>query len=118
MTLYTRDEAGRIVTSFLFLDGEPIEFVLSADGALSDQGRAYDAVGLATAHCGFIADVLELRAREIIPGFGVQYQHGVLYVEGVTEDTLEGAVIRLVNALLLFYGVNVGACRVLQGNEE
>ncbi|MBV9708659.1 MAG: hypothetical protein JO125_14770 [Chloroflexi bacterium] len=115
MMLYTR--AGRVTTSFLFLDGEPLEFVLSATDTLSDQGRAYDAVRLATAQCGCSADVVELRTREVIAGFGVQYQRGVFSLGEVTEDTLEEAVIRLANVVLLFYGVSVGACPPHEGSE-
>jgi hypothetical protein len=118
MTLYTRGEAGKVLTPFQFSDGKPLEFVLSADGSLSDQGRAYDAVGLATVQCGFIADVYEQWAKEIIPGFGVQYQHGVFYIDGVTEDTVEEAVIKLVNVVLLFYGMGVGACPAREEDEE
>ncbi len=113
MALYKRDGQG-IITPFLFLDGKSIEFILSG-GVLNDQGYAYNAVGLATAHCGFIEDILELRAKESIARFGADYYSGVFSVDHVTEDMLESAVIWLVNAVLLFYGVNVGACRVPQG---
>ena len=92
----------------LYTRGEPLEFVLPADVAFSDQGCAYDAVRFATAHCECSADVLGLRAREDIASFDVQYRHGVFSLEGV---------IRLVTTLLL-YGVNVGACRASQGHEQ
>ena len=42
----------------------------------------------------------------------------VFFIEHVTETTLENAVIRLVNAVVLFYGLMVGACRRQWGDEE
>src|SRR5216110_171811 len=65
-----RDGMEKVVTSFLFLDGEPLEFVLSNE-VLSDEGHAYDAVRIQTDHCDFSAEVLEQRAMEIVPGLGV-----------------------------------------------
>ncbi len=112
------DDNGKITTPFLFLDGRPIELFLSYDSAgsvcVSDQGIAYDAVGIQTEHCGFTNDWMHHSATSICIDFGVQYEQGVFIKNGITESTLEESVYQLVTAMLLFYGMNVGACRVLQ----
>ena len=111
MTFFTKDGTGRITTSCFFLDGELIELMLS-EGTLSDRGRAYEAVRDQTDHCTFPAHWITQRAVEISEAVGVQYHNGLFTRAHVTETTLEDAIIQLVNAMLLFYGVIIGACRI------
>ena len=118
MALCTKDADDRVVTPFHFFGSECIEFVLSADGVLSDQGRTYSATGSATIRCGFLADVFEMYATPLTHLFDVSYAHGVFFIEQVTEATLENAVARLVNVVVLFYDMMVGACRGQRGEEE
>ena len=110
MTFVTRDESGNLTTSCVFLDGEVIEMFVR-DGLLSDQGRAYEAVRDQTDHCTFPAHWAVQRAVEIAETVGIQYHNGC-FTTHVTETTLEDASIRLINAMLLFYGVVIGACRI------
>jgi len=112
MTAWFKQEAGgRITTPCLFLDGEVIELHLEND-TLSDRGAAYDAVRTQTAHCNFPSGFLNQQATEISATLGVRYERGVFSKTGVTASNLETAILQMVNAMLLFYGSMMGACRI------
>ena len=116
MTAWFKQEAGgRITTPCLFLDGEVIELHLEND-TLSDRGAAYDAVRTQTAHCTFPSGFLNQQATEVSTSLGVRYDRGVFSTD-VTEENLDLAVLRLMNAMLQFYGLMLGVSRILTGKE-
>jgi len=116
MTWFKQEAGGRITTPCLFLDGEVIELHLEND-TLSDQGATYDAVRTQTAHCTFPSGFLNQQATEVGVSLGVRYERGVFSKTGVTEENLDVTVLQLVNAALQFYGLMIGASRILVGKE-
>ena len=44
----------------------------------------------------------------------MQYHEGVFSISGITEENLQMSILRLVNAMLLFYGVMIGASRMME----
>jgi hypothetical protein len=109
MTLFTRDETGKITTSCIFLDGELLDLYLSGD-TLTDRGAAYEAIQEQTAHCLFPNGWKVQMASEVAQSCGVDYCDGEFSVK--VEGEPDSAIIQVVNAMLLFYGIVVGACRI------
>jgi hypothetical protein len=108
-----RRGVGGIMTGCFFLDEEwPIELHL-ANGTLSDRGRAYSVVSIQVSCCAFRRGFAKETAAEICKTLGVQYHDAVFFISGVTEENLQISILRLMNAMLLFYGIMVGACRMI-----
>jgi len=104
----------RIITSCYFLDEDrPIEFRLE-NGRLHDCAQAYSVVSCQVVCWSFRPGWTREVATEIGEALDVQYQEGVFSISDVTEENLEMSVLRLVNAVLLFYGVMIGASRMME----
>lgn len=113
-TLITQEANGPIMTGCLFLDEDrPIEVHLEHD-TLSDRAHAYSVVSCQVVCWSFRPGWTERIATEICKTLDVHYKDGVFFIPNVTEQNLERSILRLVNAMLLFYGVMIGASRMME----
>ena len=113
-TLITQEANGPIMTGCIFLDEDrPISLHLE-NGRLHDGAQAYSVVSCQVVCWSFRPGWTREVATEIGKALDVQYHEGVFSISGITEQNLERSVLRLVNAMLLFYGVMIGASRMME----
>lgn len=108
------DSHGAIMTTCCLLDGEVIE--LQVDGTfLTDGGQASQAVSTQIAHQTFPTGWLKQIGEEAAQVCGVSYVSGEFRATLSVERDRE--VLRVVNAMVLFYGMALGACRWHEAKE-
>lgn len=99
--------APRIRTPFLFPDGEIIDLYLTHDGGrLSDMGRTRDYTHTHMMQEAFI-DQRKL-LRDLGMTYGVQWEHGVLYLPVTDAQSVAKAVLQLATACVAFVHVVIG----------
>lgn len=110
ISLFPPNAYGWITTPFRFLGGQEVGVWVSSDGFLTDRGQTRESVLGGHGECSFVENWIRRTGDE-----AAHVVNGVFYINGefriIMSLDRDQDVLRIVNAMLLFYGIAMGVCR-------